>query len=61
MKVPKKHPKKLPKNQFWDAFWPPKTLQNRRKIDQKIEYRPGRARRGPNSRGRPSAKNPTGQ
>ena len=35
MRVPKKRPKKLSKNRFWDAFWPPKPTQNRRKIDSK--------------------------
>ena len=31
----KKQPKKLAKNRFWDACWPPKPLQNRREIDEK--------------------------
>ena len=35
MRVPKKHPKNLSKIQFSDAFWLPKTLQNRRKIVSK--------------------------
>ena len=35
MRVPKKHPKNLSKNQFSDAFWHPKTLQNRGKIVSK--------------------------
>ena len=35
MRVPKKRPKKLPKNRFGDAFWSPKPLQNRKKIVSK--------------------------
>ena len=35
MRVPKKHPKNLSKNRFWKPFWPPKPLQNRRKIEEK--------------------------
>ena len=31
----KKQPKKLAKNRFWDACWPPKPLQNRRKNHEK--------------------------
>ena len=32
---PIKQPKKLSKNRFWDAFWPPKPTQNPRKIVSK--------------------------
>ena len=35
MRVPKKHPKNLSKNRFWEPFWPPKPLQNQRQIDIK--------------------------
>ena len=35
----KKQPKKLAKNRFWDACWPPKPFQNRRKIDEKTMFK----------------------
>ena len=35
MRVPKKRPKNFSKSRFWDAFWPPKPTQNRRKIVSK--------------------------
>ena len=35
MRVPKKRPKKLSKNRFWEPFGPPKPSQNQEKIDKK--------------------------
>ena len=35
MRVPKKHRKNHSRNRFSEPFWPPKPLQNRRKIQQK--------------------------
>ena len=39
MRVPKKHPKNLSKNRFWDGFWPPKPYQNRKKNLSKTTFK----------------------
>ena len=58
MRVPKKHPKNLSKIQFSDAFWLPKTLQNRRKIVSKTTSKKEWKKKANKNPPRPSKKNP---
>ena len=58
MRVPKKHRKNRSRNRFSEPFWPPKPLQNRRKIDEKTMWKKSSKKEPKKSQHDPEKKNP---